>query len=212
RPPARSKVGVPPEPGIVMFFNDAAVVEWSDDESSALLTFRGQNFHRGKFDPPQPGTLVLIVDGVAFQIVDLDSDLVTTNYASNEELLSKYRQWEVEYWNRALGMPVEARTETIVGCECADVSLWQIAWPEEIRAARNVRATNQLYLTFIAGKRLVVVSSAVMVGQSVADPLAYLPGVGREARVRAGPIDQQELRRWLEEKGWKIPPTENDPG
>src|SRR5215813_15536115 len=134
RPPARSKVGAPPEPGVVMFFNDAAVVEWSDDESSALLTFRGQNFHRGKFDPPLPGTLVLIVDGVAFQIVDLDSDLVTTNYASNEELLSKHRQWEVEYWNRALGMPVEARTETIVGCECADVSLWQIAWPEEIRA------------------------------------------------------------------------------
>ncbi|MGH3431144.1 MAG: hypothetical protein ACRDQZ_26845, partial [Mycobacteriales bacterium] len=146
----------------MMFFNDAAVVEWSDDDSSAVVTLRGQTFHRGKVDPPQLGTLVLVIDGVAFQIVDVDSSLVTTQYATNEELLSKHRQWEIDYWNRTLGAAVKAHNETIAGCECAAALLWQIMWPDEIRAARHVKATSQVYLTFVAGRRIVVVSSAVM--------------------------------------------------
>jgi len=211
-PPTRSMTGVPEERGIVMFLNDAAVVEWSDDESSVLLAFRGQDFHRGNLERPRPGILVLFIDGVAFQIVDLDSSLVTTKFASNEELLSKHRQWELEYWNRTVGAPFEAHTERIPGCDCADASLWQIAWPEEIRAARNVKATSQLYLTFVAGTRIVVVSSAVMDGESVTDRLRYLTAVAHDARVLPGRIDQEELRRWLEENGLKISPSESDPG
>ena len=211
-PPARSTMPTPQERGIVVFFDDAAAVEWSADESSVLLTFRGQDLHRGHFDPPQPGTLVLVVDGVAFQILDLDSNLVTTDYASNEELLSKHRQWELEYWNRILGTPVESHAEKIEGCEYAGASLWQIVWPEEIRRARRVKATRQLYLTFVAGSRIVVVSSAVMEGDSVADRLRFLRGVARDARVWPGSIDQEELRRWLQENGSKISPSESDPG
>ena len=207
--PAAAEQRLAPEAGIVMFFRDAAVVEWSDDDASLLLTLRGNDFRRGKLDPPRPGILVLVIDGVSFQIIDLDSRTVTAHYASTDELLSKHRQWETEYWNRSLGVPVEARIEKILNCECG-ASLWQVKWPEEVRAARQVKAMSQVYLSFVVGHRIVVVSSAVMDGESVADRLAYLGNVARDVHVQQGPINQEELRRWLKENGWEVSPTESD--
>jgi len=193
-----------------MFFPDAAVVEWSNDDSSVLIPLRGKEFQRVKLKPPRPDILGLLIDQVYFQIIDLDSNVVTPKYASAEDLLAKHQQWEAEYWKRNLGLPVE--THNVSVADCAGVSLWDVRWPEEVRAARQVKATSQVYLSFVAGRRIVVVSSAVMEGQSVADRYAYLGTVAREVRVQQGPVSQEELRRWLEEKGWKISPSESGPG
>jgi hypothetical protein len=156
--------------------------------------------------------LVLVIDTVPFQIIDLDSRMVTTEYTSTEDLLSKHRQWEIEYWQRSLGVPVESRTEDIADCDCGEASLWEVRWPEEIRAARQVKATSQIYVSFVVGRRIVVVSSAVMEGQSAADRDTYLRNVARDVRVRQGPVNDKELRRWLKENGWEISASESDPG
>ena len=86
----------------------------------------------------------------------------------------------------------ESYTETIAGCECPEASLWRVSWPEDLRPARSVKATDQLYLTFVAGNRIVVVTSTVMEGESVADRAAYLGRVACGARLLTGPIDQNE--------------------
>jgi hypothetical protein len=200
------------EPGIAMIFDDAAVVEWSNKEASVLLTLRGQNIRRGHFNPPRAGTLLLIIGGKAFEILDLDSKLVTVEYATHAELLSKHRQWEIDDWKRELGVPLESHTETIADCECPEASLWRVSWPEELRTARGNKATDQLFLTFVAGKRIVVVTSAVMEGESVADRVRYLGRVACEARLLPGPINQKEFRQWLKENGWEISPAESDRG
>jgi hypothetical protein len=195
-----------------MIFNDGAVVEWSDQDASVLLTLVGQGIRRGQFNPPQPGTLVLVIDGQGYEILDLDRKLVTPEHVTGAELLSKHRQWEIDHWNRKLGVPFESYTETIADCDCPEASLWRVSWPQSVRADRHVKATDQLFLTFVAGKRIVAVTSAVMEGDSVADRVRYLGRVACEARIQPGPIDQQELRQWLKGRGWEVSPAESDPG
>jgi hypothetical protein len=200
------------EPGTVMIFSDAAVVEWSDQDVSVLLTLPGQSIHRGQFSPPRPGTLLLLIDGKGFEVLDLDSTLVTSGKETGAELLSKHRHWETDHWNRKLGVPFGSHTETIVECECPEASLWRLSWPDAVRVERRVKATDQLFLTFAAGKRIVAVTSAVIEGDSVADRVRYLGRVACKARLLPGPIDQKDLREWLKQNGWEISPAESDRG
>ena len=194
------------ERGTVIVSPHGALVQWGDGAATVLIPLPGREVRRANLVASRPDVMALVMDGVLIQILDVDPRVVTGGAEPSGDLLAQHRQWEAKHWNRVIGAAVEPRSVPAPQTALGDVALWELRWPEDVRRARNVLTVSQVYLTFVAGGRIVTISSPVMEGESVDDRFAYLRSLATEIRVRQGALTEEGLRGWLQVYRWKTAP------
>ena len=205
--PARGAADAAPPaaaaPGTMLVFPDGALVQLDCGDANVAIPLAGKNITRAKLNPPRPELLALFVDGALYQVVQVESRIVTSSYDGPADLLERHRLWELAHWQRKLGTTAETRRDPLVDARLGPVSLWSVEWPQSVRVAQGVNATSQLFLSFVVSGQVITVSTTVMAGQSEAERMDYLRNVARAVVVRPGPLDHAERQRWLDEHGWK---------
>lgn len=182
-------------PYTVLATGNGALVVWN--ESKAHLTVE---FVADKIEPTQVGGVALLLDGRFFQLTMVDPDEFDAGNLKGTAVLEKHMQFEGDYWNSQVGTKLPRQVITPKEPLPPDTMIWEIEWPAELRKSGEVTAVKNLFLTSVAGDRVMVVSTPVMKGESVEDRLAYLRQVADSIRISATPVLAKDVQAQLMRK------------
>lgn len=183
------------EPYNVLATGDGALVVWN--ESKAHLTVE---FVADKIEPTQVGGVALLLDGRFFQLTMVDPAEFSAGDLKGAALLQKHMQFEGDYWNSQVGTQLPRQVIAPKEPLPPDTMIWEIEWPAALRESGEVTAVKNLFLTRIAGDRVMVVSTPVMKGESVEDRVAYFCQVADSIRTSTTLVMVEDVQERLRRK------------
>ena len=116
--------------------------------------------------------------------------------------LDQHMQYELKHWQDAMGMPVASKVDAREQSQDKTYMLWEIRLPEQIiqkaKEKDGKASIKQLFLTAMAGDKVIVVSRTVLVGEDEAAALQNLSDVARSLVISSAKIDFWEIQRQIQ--------------
>lgn len=169
-------------------------IVWNESKAHFTLDLPGQDLK-----PSNLEGFAFFVDGQLIQILVVELGDFAAGEASAKAILDRHMQYELKHWQGNLGMPMPAKVHAQVSSQEKTHLLWEIRWPEQIvkktKAEGGKPAIKQLFLTALAGDRVVVVSRTVLDGEDEGAALQYVQAVANTLVVKDARIDIEAVQR-----------------
>ncbi|HEX3127045.1 MAG TPA: hypothetical protein VH394_06920 [Thermoanaerobaculia bacterium] len=162
------------------------------NESKAHFSFA---LHGQKIRPSNLEGMAFFVDERLYQVLTVDPSSFAPGEGSARAILDRYMQYEASHWQATVGMEmpsiVHARSDSP---GTPPFLLWEIQWTEQARQKTKAQAIKQLFLSAVAGDRVVVVSRTVLEGEDAGSALSDLSAIAQSLVIRDAPIDVSEIQ------------------
>jgi hypothetical protein len=172
------------------------MVIWNESKSHFMLELPGQKIRQSNTEG-----LALFVDEHLVNIVLSDPADFAAGEVSPKAILDQHMQYELKHWESTVGMPMPSTVHTRGQSQENTYMLWDLQWPEQarqkVKGDGGKAALKQLFLSAVAGDRVVVVGRVVLEGESEEAAVQYLLAVARSLVVKNAQIDLDTARRQI---------------
>ncbi|HXO20919.1 MAG TPA: hypothetical protein VOA87_13465 [Thermoanaerobaculia bacterium] len=165
------------------------VVVWDESKSHFTVDLQGQHIR-----PSDIGGYAFFLDENVYQFLSVDPASFAAGEVSAHAILDRYMQYEVGHWHETIGMELPSVVHAREDSPERSFILWEIQWTEQARQKAKAKATKQLFLSAIAGDRVVVVSRTVVEGEDAAAALSDFSAVARSLVIKDAPIDVKAIQ------------------
>jgi tetratricopeptide (TPR) repeat protein len=191
------------------------MVIWNESKSHFMLELPGQKIRQSNIEG-----LALFVDEYFVNIVVSDPAGFAAGEVSPKAILDQHMRYELKHWESKVGMPMPSTVHTQGQSQGNTYLLWDLQWPEQarqkVRGDGGKAALKQLFLSAVAGDRVVVVGLAVLEGESEESSVQYLLAVARSLVVKNARIDLETVQRQIQAAALAdsraLAPAPADPG
>lgn len=181
------------QPFTILRTHTGYVIVWNESKAHFTLDLPGQQIR-----PSDVEGVAFFLDDHLYQILAVDPASFAAGEVSAKAILDRYRQYEVSHWQGTIGMELPMVVHARDDSPERPFMLWEIQWTEQARQKAKAQATKQLFLSAVAGDRVVVISRTVLEGEDASTALSYLSAVARSLVIKGVPIDvkaiQEEIR------------------
>jgi lipoprotein NlpI len=191
------------------------MVIWNESKSHFTLELPGQRLQQSNI-----GGLALVVDEHFVNIVLSDPADFAAGEASPKAILDQHMQYELKHWQSTVGMLMPSTVHAREQSQEHTYLLWDLQWPEQerqkVKENGGKAALKQLFLSAVAGDRVVVVGLVVLEGESEEAAVQYLLSVERSLVVKNERIDLETVQRQIQAEALAdsraLTPAPADPG
>jgi ABC-type Fe3+-siderophore transport system permease subunit len=171
-------------------------IVWNESKAYFTLELPGQDLK-----PSNLEGFAFFVDGKLIQILAVELGDFAAGETSAKAILDRHMQYELNHWKGTLGMPMPTTVHAQGPSQEKAYLLWEIRWPEQVvqktKAKGGMLAIKQLFLTALAGDRVVVVSRTVLEGEDEGAALQYVQAVANTLVVKDARIDIEAVQRQI---------------
>lgn len=171
-------------------------IVWNESKAHFTLDLPGQDLK-----PSNLEGFAFFVDEQLIQILVVELGDFAAGETSAKAILDRHMQYELRHWQSNLGMPMPSTVHAQGPSQEKTYLLWEIRWPEQIvqktKAEGGKPAIKQLFLSALAGDRVVVVSRTVLEGEDESAALQYVQAVAQTLVVKDAPIDIEAVQRQI---------------
>lgn len=161
------------------------------NQSKAHFTFA---LHGQKIRPSNIEGMAFFIDERLYQVLTVDPASFAAGEVSAQAILDRYIQYEVSHWQNTISMELPSVVHTRNDSPDRPFILWEIQWTEQARQKAKAQAIKQLFLSAVAGDRVVVVSRTVLEGEDAGSALSDLSAVAQSLVIRDAPIDVRAIQ------------------
>jgi hypothetical protein len=165
------------------------VVVGNESKAHFTLDLPGQQIRSSNVEG-----MAFFIDDHLYQILAVDPASFAAGEVSANAILDRYMQYEVSHWQGTIGMELPSVVHARDNSPERSFMLWEIQWSEQARQKAKAQATKQLFLSAIAGDRVVVVSRTILEGEDAGTALSYLSAVARSLVIKDAPIDVKAIQ------------------
>jgi len=171
------------------------MVVWNESKAHFKVELPGKELRRSEIEG-----LAIFIDQHLFQILVADLSDFATGEISPNATLDQYMHYELKHWQDTAGMPMPSTVHARDQSQDKTYMLWEIRWPEQAIQKDELKgkaSIKQLFLTALAGDKVMIVSRTVLEGEDEDAALQYLKDVARTLVISSARIDISEIQRQL---------------
>jgi hypothetical protein len=172
------------------------MVVWNESKAHFKVELPGKELRRSEI-----AGLAIFIDEHLFQILVADLADFATGEISPKAILDRYMQYELKHWQDTVGMPMPSTVHARDQAQDKTYMLWEIRWPEQAiqkDEAKGKAAIKQLFLSAMAGDKVMIVSRTVLEGEDEGAALQYLSEVARSLVISSAKIDIWEIQHQIQ--------------
>jgi lipoprotein NlpI len=186
------------------------MVVWNESKAHFTLVLPGQKVRRSDTEG-----LALFVDEHFVNIVLSDPAEFAAGEVSPKAILDRHMQYETKHWQGTTGMTMPSTVHVREQSPEHPYLLWDLR-RQKLKRDGSQAALKQLFLSAVAGDRVVVVGLPVLEGQSEESSVQYLLAVAHSLVVKNDHIDLETVQRQIQAEalaeGRAPAPAPTDPG
>jgi hypothetical protein len=172
------------------------MVVWNESKAHFTIELPGQDLK-----PSNLEGFAFFVDGKLIQILAVELGDFAAGESSAKAILDRHMQYELNHWQGTLGMPMPAKVHAQSPSQEKAYLLWEIRWPEQVvqktKAEGGMPVIKQLFLSALAGDRVVVVSRTVLDGEDQEAALQFVKAVAQTLVVKGARINIEAVQRQI---------------
>jgi len=167
------------------------------NESRAHFTFAlpGQTIRSSNLEG-----MAFFIDERLYQVLIVDPTSFAPGEVSAKAILDRHMQYEVGHWQSTIGTELPSVVHARDDSTERSYMLWEIQWTEQARQKAKAQAAKQLFLSAIAGDRVVVISRTVLEGEDAGSALSDLSAAARSLVVKDAPITVEAIQKQIRGK------------